>query len=385
MNTNRLLRCVVFLILVLSLSAASFGQIGIGISVRFGPPALPVYVQPACPGPGYIWTPGYWGWDDDDGYYWVPGSWVLGPVGLLWTPGYWGWGDGLYVWYPGYWGPVVGFYGGINYGFGYTSVGFFGGEWRGGTFFYNRSVTNINVTNITNLYTHNVVVNNNHVSFNGGPGGTTARPTPEQARYASEHHTAPLAAQIEQARLARANRSSFASVNHGRPAIAATSRPGEFSGQHVVAAKAAGGTYHAPAMSPREARAQAGTSRAGENRAAEAKGNSQNVNRGKARSAARENGAQERQSRIEQQRQKAEQQQARQQEQRQLKAEQQARQQEQHQQKAEQQQARQQEQRQQKAEQQQARQQEQRQQKAEQQHARQQEQPKQEESHGPGG
>ena len=30
------------------------------ISVGFAPPVIPVYAQPAIPGDGYIWTPGYW-------------------------------------------------------------------------------------------------------------------------------------------------------------------------------------------------------------------------------------------------------------------------------------------------------------------------------------
>jgi WXXGXW repeat (2 copies) len=55
------------------------------------PPPLPVYDQPPIPGPGYLWTPGYWDWSDDaDDYYWVPGTWVEPPEpGYLWTPGYW--------------------------------------------------------------------------------------------------------------------------------------------------------------------------------------------------------------------------------------------------------------------------------------------------------
>ena len=86
----------------------------------------------------------------DAGYYWVPGVWVQPPsVGLLWTPAWWGWENGAYLFHAGYWGPHVGFYGGINYGFGYGGVGFFGGEWRGGAFFYNRTVANVNVTNVT--------------------------------------------------------------------------------------------------------------------------------------------------------------------------------------------------------------------------------------------
>lgn len=250
---------IAFLLLAISaaLSTPSSAQIAIGISVRLGPPALPVYEQPLCPGPGYLWTPGYWSWDDDDGYYWVPGTWVVAPVGMLWTPGYWGWNNGLYVWNAGYWGPHIGFYGGINYGFGYGGVGFVGGEWRGGAFFYNTAVMHVDTVHITNVYVNRTVIVNNesHVAFNGGEGGVAARPTPQEAAYAREPHTAPLAAQMQQEHAAHQDRANFASVNHGAPAVAATARPGEFSGRGVVAARSAGAPYHAPAMSPREARA----------------------------------------------------------------------------------------------------------------------------------
>ena len=80
-----------------------------------------------------MWTPGYWAYGDD-GYYWVPGAWVPAPYeGALWTPPYWGWSSGLYVFHGGYWGPHVGYYGGVNYGFGYMGIGFVGGMWRGQT------------------------------------------------------------------------------------------------------------------------------------------------------------------------------------------------------------------------------------------------------------
>jgi WXXGXW repeat (2 copies) len=307
MSRNRIIRWMTFAVLMFSLSAASFAAVFVGISVRVGPPALPVYAQPICPGPGFLWTPGYWAWNDDGGYYWVPGTWVMAPVGMLWTPGYWGWGGGFYAWHPGYWGPHVGFYGGINYGFGYGGVGFFGGEWRRGSFFYNRSVMNVNVVNVRNVYDRNVVVNNNRVAFNGGSGGVVARPTPQEARWANEPHTAALAAQTEHERAAGQNRSLFASENHGRPAIAATGRAGEFSGHNVVGAREAGASYHEPRMSPQEARAtpenRAGESRAGENRADENRGNekkneSRNQNmRDVNRSQNRENNAQARENR----------------------------------------------------------------------------------------
>lgn len=269
MKMHRVVHALLFGILVLTIpvmfSSSSAAQIG--IFVRIGPPALPVYDQPICPGPGFMWTPGYWAWDDDDGYYWVPGTWVEAPQpGLLWTPGWWGWNNGIYAWNAGYWGPTVGFYGGVNYGFGYGGNGFYGGEWRGGAFFYNSAVVHVNTTVITNVYVNKTVIVNNssHVAFNGGPGGVAVRPTPAQVTYMHQQHTPPVAAQTQQREAASKNRAMFASANHGRPAVAATARPGEFSGKGVVAARSAGGTYHAPKMSPKEARASAPPEKGGE-------------------------------------------------------------------------------------------------------------------------
>src|ERR1700691_3605644 len=115
------------------------------------PPELPDYDQPPCPGDNYIWTPGYWSYAQA-GYYWVPGAWVLAPyVGALWTPGYWGWYGSRYHWYHGYWGAHVGFYGGVNYGYGYGGDGYEGGYWRNNAFYYNTSVTRVNTTVIRNV------------------------------------------------------------------------------------------------------------------------------------------------------------------------------------------------------------------------------------------
>jgi hypothetical protein len=196
---------------------------GIFISVAIGPPALPVYVQPPLPAPGYIWTPGYWAYGDA-GYYWVPGVWVEPPtVGLLWTPGYWGWGGGLYAWHAGYWGPHVGFYGGVNYGFGYGGIGFVGGAWRGGHFFYNGAVANFGGVHVTNVYVdrtiiaHNTIYNANHAAFNGGPGGINHGPTPQEQQFSHENHIAPTANQVQHRDFASQDRSQLASVNHGRP------------------------------------------------------------------------------------------------------------------------------------------------------------------------
>ena len=208
------------------------------ISITIAPPALPVYVQPPIPEPGYLWTPGYWAYGPD-GYFWVPGTWVRPPtVGLLWTPGYWGWRNGIYAWNGGYWGPHVGFYGGVSYGYGYGGVGYEGGLWRGGVFSYNSTVNNFGGITVA-TYSKTVVTNTNvtNVSFNGGAGGTPAQPTPQEQAAASEPHTPVTAAQAQHESAASTNKALLASVNHGTPAVAATSKPGEFTGKGVVAAR----------------------------------------------------------------------------------------------------------------------------------------------------
>jgi hypothetical protein len=228
-------------------------DIGVSVDINVAPPELPEYDQPDIPGPGYIWTPGYWAWGDD-GYFWVPGTWVQAPeAGYLWTPGYWGWNNGLYAWNGGYWGTAIGFYGGVNYGFGYSGHGYDGGYWDHGAFRYNTVYNNIHNTQITNVY-NKTVVNNvtiNRVSFNGGNGGIQARANEQELAAAHARHIPAVAAQRQQIQVARGNPALRVSANHGHPAIAATARPGEFS-RGIVAAHGAEPTNHAgpPANHP---------------------------------------------------------------------------------------------------------------------------------------
>ncbi|MBV8729859.1 MAG: YXWGXW repeat-containing protein [Acidobacteriia bacterium] len=196
----------------------------VAISINIAPPPLPVYTQPPCPQEGWLWTPGYWSWGPA-GYYWVPGVWVAPPrIGFLWTPGYWAFANGVYLWRAGYWGPHVGFYGGVNYGFGYVGVGFVGGVWAGSVFRYNTAVVNVNTTVVHNVYIDRTVIRNttivNRASFNG-PGGIAARPTPQEQIALREQHFQPTPNQVSHERMAAQDRSQLASLNQGRPATAA--------------------------------------------------------------------------------------------------------------------------------------------------------------------
>ena len=233
---------------MLMMPAGSVAQVS--ITVSFAPPALPVYEQPPCPGEGYIWTPGYWAYDSDvDDYYWVPGTWVSAPEpDYYWTPAYWAFENGVFLFHDGYWGPEVGFYGGIDYGYGYPGDGYYGGRWERGHFFYNREVNNVNVTVVKNVYVQNVVRKTvvNRVSYNGD-GGVNARPTPAQEAAARARHLPPAQAQVQHIREARQDQQLRASVNQGKPPVAATEKPAAFKGHDVVPAKEAGAPYRPPA------------------------------------------------------------------------------------------------------------------------------------------
>ena len=223
-------------LLVLPSAQAQIG-IGLSLNINVAPPVLPVYEQPPLPSPGYMWTPGYWSYGEA-GYFWVPGVWVQPPTaGLLWTPGYWGFEGGVYGWHAGYWGPHIGFYGGVNYGFGYGGVGFVGGEWRGGVFAYNSAVANFGTVHVTNVYENrviveqNTIVNVNHVSFNGGV-GIQAHASAIEMQAANEQHFQATAEQTQHVNFAAQDRAQLASVNGGRPATVASANVGAY---HAVA------------------------------------------------------------------------------------------------------------------------------------------------------
>jgi hypothetical protein len=228
--------------ILLAGAAASPLSAQLSLQIKVGPPPFPVYEQPVLPEDGFIWTPGYWGWGDE-GYYWVPGTWVQAPeFGLLWTPGYWGWNDEYFEFHQGYWGTHVGYYGGINYGHGYGGNGFEGGYWQGRHYHYNRSVSNVSNTRVTNVYNKTIIVNNNtYVSYNGGAGGVKSVPTAQERTVGKEHHVQPTAVQTQHRQIASQDKELLASVNRGKPAVAATARPTDFSPRSSVPAKAPGG------------------------------------------------------------------------------------------------------------------------------------------------
>lgn len=164
------------------------GTPGAALQTSTAPPPLQDEVQAPDEEDGDLWTPGYWAWGGVR-YYWVPGVWVRPPrIGLLWTPGYWSYAAGFYTFNSGYWGPQVGYYGGINYGYGYFGTGYSGGRWVGNAFAYNLSASRVNASVVHNTYDEPVpdAARTGRVSYNGGPGGTTATPTAQEQVLAAQ-------------------------------------------------------------------------------------------------------------------------------------------------------------------------------------------------------
>ncbi len=233
-DAMRAFLAAILLIAVPAPSLAAFIEITIGTA----PPPLPIYVQPDCPGANYIWTPGYWAWGSY-GYYWVPGAWVYAPEpGLLWTPGYWAWNGEGYYWNSGYWATNVGYYGGVDYGYGYYGDGYDGGRWSHNEFEYNTYVTRVNTSIVHNVYSdRNVFVSrtDDRISYNGGRGGLTARPTASQLSVSRSQHFGMTSTQRGLVANASHNRTMRASINHGHPQQAALARPAQtLTGQHTA-------------------------------------------------------------------------------------------------------------------------------------------------------
>jgi hypothetical protein len=168
------------------LADPGYDESGTDVAVLDAPPSLPDDDQPRCPQDGFIWIPGYWAYQSGDlgggDYYWVPGAWVQPPqIGVLWTPGYWSYAGGGFSFHAGYWGPHVGFYGGIDYGHGYSGDGFIGGNPAG------------------------------KASYNG-VGGVIAGPSAREREFADEPRVAATPAQQARAQQAARNPALIARV-----------------------------------------------------------------------------------------------------------------------------------------------------------------------------
>jgi Domain of unknown function (DUF4124)/WXXGXW repeat (2 copies) len=171
-------------------TASDNSSSAVTLSSAAPPPPLPVEDQPTLSEEGSLWTPGYW-YPRDQQFVWIPGAWVQPPrVGFLWTPAYWGSAGTVFVFHPGSWGTTVGFYGGVNYGYGYFGNGYTGGHWIGNSFAYNSAVNHVDPSVAHHTYAEGVPGQNSRgtVSYSGAPRSGNSIGTPPQ------HQPAPVRA-----------------------------------------------------------------------------------------------------------------------------------------------------------------------------------------------
>ena len=159
------------------------------------------------------------------GYYWILAPGVRSLLRRPLDPRLLGLCHNRLGFHRGFWGPHIGFYGGINYGFGYTGVGYHGGYWRGNNFYYNRSVNRVN----TNITTSTTAPSSSTTS-------TASPTTAAEAASPTDHgqpRSKPCAAREPRPCPLRSstsakqhkNRQQFYNVNRGRPAMVAAPRP----------------------------------------------------------------------------------------------------------------------------------------------------------------
>ena len=88
-----------FALVMLAAGSALAADISIGIQIGAPPPPRVLVVQPACPGPEWVWIDGYW-YPQGNHYRWHEGYWTRPPYeGAIWVSPYYD-GDRYFV---GYW------------------------------------------------------------------------------------------------------------------------------------------------------------------------------------------------------------------------------------------------------------------------------------------
>jgi hypothetical protein len=74
-----------------------------GVVVAYAPPPPRYAVVGVAPGPGYVWTEGFYDYHGSS-YAWVPGRWQRPPrAHAVWVPGEWARSGRGYAFHRGYW------------------------------------------------------------------------------------------------------------------------------------------------------------------------------------------------------------------------------------------------------------------------------------------
>src|SRR5438874_6228938 len=88
---------------IVALSTILGGCAGGGVYVRGGPPAPRYAIVGRAPGPGYVWTNGFWDWRGGR-WSWMEGRWMHAPRGhSVWVGHEWRNDGGRWRFHRGYW------------------------------------------------------------------------------------------------------------------------------------------------------------------------------------------------------------------------------------------------------------------------------------------
>jgi hypothetical protein len=89
---------------LLTTSPAALSGVDVNILIGVPPPVTVVETVPA-PRPGYVYAPGYWGWDGNR-HVWIRGRAIAERPGYTWVSERWEPVSGRYRFVPGYWEPA---------------------------------------------------------------------------------------------------------------------------------------------------------------------------------------------------------------------------------------------------------------------------------------
>ena len=101
MNHPNVIRKLSLSLLLAATAFAAPAYAGVNLSINVGPPAPQYEVVPTI-APGYVWAPGYWGWNGDR-HVWIRGRSIVQRVGYRWEPDRWEQGDRGYYRTAGHW------------------------------------------------------------------------------------------------------------------------------------------------------------------------------------------------------------------------------------------------------------------------------------------
>ena len=76
-----------FVVAGVAATPAAFARVNLSIEIGVPPPAARVEVVPASRA-GYVWAPGYWGWNGHM-WVWIQGRWLLSQPGYHWQHEHW--------------------------------------------------------------------------------------------------------------------------------------------------------------------------------------------------------------------------------------------------------------------------------------------------------